>query len=127
MQAFAPPGHQICGLMEGVHRPWSLLDREALEPPLVFRTGEPGEGLALSEGRLDCHGLPVLADGRGVQASPWTPGEPSRFEGCTQPVYVCYLPRDVFRRIQPKSHIGWAVWLTFAYEFLFERTFSYRE
>jgi hypothetical protein len=105
--------------------PWSVVARSSLRPPLTFRAGRPGETLA-SRGRpFDCEGLPVLADETGVLASPWTLGSPSDLEGCTEAVFVCYLPRDLFRAIEPKTHLGRLVWLTWAYRFVFERTYSH--
>ena len=50
------------------------------------------------------------------------------FQACMEePVFVCYLPKPLFRRLEPKSHMGRAIWLTWAYRFVFERTCSYRE
>ena len=42
-------------------------------------------------------------------------------------MFVCYLPRGLFRKVEPKVHMGRAAWLTWAYKFLFERTVSYEE
>ena len=89
--------------------------------------GEAGETLVTSGGPIECGGLPVLADREGVKASPWVPLRPTDLEGCREPVFVCYLPKPLFRRLEPKSHMGRAIWLTWAYRFVFERTCSYRE
>lgn len=106
--------------------PWAVLDRCALKPPLVFRQGTSGETLPRTAGEFDCNGLPVLADQTGVVASPWTYGLPGDLSGCPEVVFVCFLPQDIFRSIQPKSHLGRVVWLTWAYRFVFERTCSCR-
>jgi hypothetical protein len=108
------------------HAPWSALCRDDLHPPLVFRRGEPGESIPTPDGTFECEGLPVLADQDGIKASPWTHGAPEDLEGCDEPVFVCYVPEELFRKIEPKSHMGRAVWLTWAYRFRFERTCSYR-
>jgi DNA/RNA-binding domain of Phe-tRNA-synthetase-like protein len=107
--------------------PWTAVDRADLSPPLRFRLGEPGECLVTSGGAFGCEGLPVLADGNGIKASPWVPGTPADLERCEEPVFVCYLPHDLFRVVEPKAHLGRAVWLTFAYRFVFERTCTNRE
>lgn len=108
------------------HAPWIVLDRATLEPPLVFRDGVPGETLAWAEGELDCAGLPVLADGRGIVGSPWTHPAPGDLEDSDETVFVCCLPEDLFRRVDPKTFLGRANWLTWAYRFLFTRTCKYR-
>jgi len=107
--------------------PWSVLDSERLAPPLTFRQGEPGEFIEHAGGQLDCAGLPVLADCSGVQATPWTHGWPNDLEDCRSPLFICYLPRELFRAVQPRSHMGQVVWRTWAYKFVFERTCSYRD
>ncbi len=106
--------------------PWTALDRRHLKPPLTFRLGESGELLRHAAGELDCTGLPVLADDAGVKASPWTLGPPEALQDASDVVFVCYLPRELFREIGPKSHVGRAIWMTWAYRFVFERTCSYR-
>jgi hypothetical protein len=106
--------------------PWSVVDRDVLTPPLEFRLGEQGESIATPGGSHECAGLPVLADQEGVRASPWVRRLPTELEGCREPVFVCYLPKHLFRRLEPRSHMGRAVWLTWAYRFIFERTCSYR-
>ncbi len=105
--------------------PWAVLDRDRLEPPLVFRRGEDGETLRLADRDFPCSGLPVLADRRGVQASPWTYGEPRDLAEATTAVFVCFLPPDLFRQVDPKSHVGRLIWLTWAYSFVFERTCTF--
>jgi DNA/RNA-binding domain of Phe-tRNA-synthetase-like protein len=106
--------------------PWSVLDRQAVDPPLDFRYGKQGESIPSPAGALDCEGLPVLADSRGVRATPWTHVTPDSLRDCKEPVFVCYLPERLFRRIQPKSHMGRAIWMTWAYRFVFERTCTHR-
>ncbi len=107
--------------------PWSVLDPEELTPPLVFRMGEPGESLQHAGGTLDCAGLPVLADTNGVVATPWTHRKPDELENCRSPLFICYLPEELFRKVQPRSHMGNALWLTWIYKFIFERTCSCQE
>jgi hypothetical protein len=107
--------------------PWSVVDRDALNLPLEFRLGEEGERLVTLGGEHECAGLPILADQEGVKASPWVCLRPTELEGCREPVFVCYLPKHLFRRLEPRSYMGRAVWLTWAYRFVFERTCSYRE
>lgn len=102
--------------------PWSVMDREELSLPLVFRRGRPGERIPDRGADLDAEGLPVLADREGVRASPWTLPSPSELEGCREPVFVCYLPGDLFRRVNPRGHMGRAIWFTWAYKFITERT-----
>jgi hypothetical protein len=103
--------------------PWAVLDRAAIRPPLLFRIGEPGETLP---GGAPCGGLPVLADQDGAKASPWIAIGPTDLADCERAVFVCFLPHDLFRTIEPKTHMGRVVWLTWAYKFLFERTVTYR-
>ncbi len=105
--------------------PWSVLDPEELEPPLVFREGEPGESHHHADGEFNCSGLPVLADRNRVVATPWTHRRPDELEGCRSPLYICYLPRALFRKVQPRNHMGNAIWLTWVYKFIFERTCSF--
>jgi DNA/RNA-binding domain of Phe-tRNA-synthetase-like protein len=104
--------------------PWSVLDRRCLHPPLEFRFGESGETIPDRGGVFDCHGFPVLADSEGAKASPWTCGQPGELEGCSEPVFISYLPKSLFRAINPKGHLGRVVWLTWAYRFVFERRYS---
>jgi DNA/RNA-binding domain of Phe-tRNA-synthetase-like protein len=107
--------------------PWTVVSRDDLSPPLLFRLGKPGESLASSRGAFDCEGLPVLADQTGIKASPWIAGSPENLERCPQPVFVCCLPRELFRVVEPKSHLGRVVWLNWAYRFVFERTCPARD
>ncbi len=72
-------------------------------------------------------GLPVLADSIGVVATPWTYRKPTDLEGCQAPLYICSLPHELFRKVQPRSHMGQAIWLTWVYKFIFERTCSFEE
>ncbi len=102
--------------------PWTALDRGALDPPLVFRPGEAGETLPLEDGNLDCAGLPVLADRAGVKASPWTLPDPASLADPDETVFVCFLPADLFRQVNPRDHLGRVMWLTWAYRFVFERS-----
>lgn len=106
------------------HAPWSALDRSTLNPPLEFRQGKVGETVAGETGEFDCAGLPVLADRDGVKASPWSPSPRSKLEGSNEPVFICYVPEDLFRMVGPRAHVGRSVWLTWAYRFVFERTCS---
>jgi hypothetical protein len=92
--------------------PWTVLDRGNLKPPLRFTSGE--------------RGLPVLEDQNGVVDSPWIATSPADLESCSDPVFICYLPEELFRTIDPKSHLGRVVWLTFAFQFIFERSFSFK-
>ncbi|MCP4571129.1 MAG: hypothetical protein GY838_02130 [bacterium] len=108
------------------HAPWIALDRAALEPPLMFRTGEAGETLSWADGELDCAGLPVLTDRRGVVGSPWSHPAPDDLQDAGETVFVCCLPEELFRRIDPKTFLGRANWLTWAYRFLFMRTCKFR-
>lgn len=107
--------------------PWSVLDSEEIAPPLVFREGRPGETHEHAGGRLDCAGLPVLADTNRVVATPWTHRRPDNLENCRSPLYICFLPQELFRKVQPRTHMGQALWLTWIYKFIFERTCSYKE
>lgn len=107
--------------------PWSVVDGEILEPPLEFRIGAPSEKFPGPTGDLDCEGLPVLADTKQVLASPFFLPDRYALEGCTMPLFVCYLPADLFRMVQPKSHMGRAVWLTWAYKFQFEKTGTFHK
>ncbi|MFH1845810.1 MAG: hypothetical protein ABIF77_21715 [bacterium] len=104
------------------HAPWVALDRQQLKPPLVFRIGAPDEILVTPEGDFGCEGLPVLADTEAVKASPWTVNRPDDLVSAKDVVFLCFLPWELFRKVQPKSHLGRVVWLTWAYRFVFERT-----
>jgi len=92
--------------------PWTVIDRRRLQPPLHFKLGEDG--------------LPMLVDQEGVKGNPWLAPAPTDLADCTDPVFICYLPEALFRSIDPKSHLGRVVWLTFAFRFAFERSFSYQ-
>ncbi|MCK4776416.1 MAG: hypothetical protein KAT30_16585, partial [Candidatus Krumholzibacteria bacterium] len=105
--------------------PWAVIDRGNLEPPLVFRAGKSSEVLPETDEVTSCEGLPVLADQNGVKASPWSHPEPTVLDDAQDVVFVCFLPENVFRTIAPKSHLGRVVWMTWAYRFVFERTFSF--
>ncbi len=106
--------------------PWAAMDRRSLQTPLVFRLGETGETLPLGDGSLDCAGLPVLADQTGVQASPWTLGTPEALQDLDEVVFLCFLPADLFRSVNPRDHLGRVMWLTWAYRFVFERSCRFR-
>jgi hypothetical protein len=106
--------------------PWSVVDHDALAMPLSFRLGEAGEALSTPGGEWSCEGLPVLADRNGAVASPWSSVSRYALEGCKRPLFVCFLPREMFRSVQPKTHMGRAVWLTWAYRFVFEKTCSHQ-
>ncbi len=114
-------------LMAKSQAPWTVIDPKELTPPLVFREGLPGETHQHAGGQLDCAGLPVLADSTGVVASPWTHRRPDDLENCQSPLFICFLPRELFRKVQPRTHVGNALWLTWIYKFIFERTCSYDE
>lgn len=105
--------------------PWSVLDQARLQPPLVFRMGEPGESLSHAGTPLSCASLPVLADLNGAVASPFVHGHPDALAHCRAPLLVCYLPAALFRGVDPKSHLGRVVWLTWAYRFAYERSPRY--
>jgi len=105
--------------------PWSVLDPEELEPPLVFREGEPGEVHHHADGEFNCAGLPVLTDRHRVVATPWTHRSPDELADCRSPLFICYLPQGLFRKVQPRNHMGNAIWLTWVYKFLFERTCTF--
>jgi hypothetical protein len=93
--------------------PWTVIDRCMLQPPLHFKVGEDG--------------LPLLSDREGVKGNPWLASAPADLEGCTDPVFICYLPETLYRSIDPKSHLGRVVCLTWAFRFAFERSFSHRQ
>ena len=102
--------------------PWAALDRRVLHTPLAFRLGEPNETLPTDRGDMPCAGLPVLADLEAVRAAPWALGSPDDLVDADPVVFVCFLPQDMFRRINPKNVLGRAVWLTWVYRFVFEKT-----
>lgn len=107
--------------------PWTVLDGDKIQHPLVFRLGEPGEKILTTTGEMDCEGLPVLADSTGAKTSPWNQISRYTLEGISRPLFVCFLPKELFRKIQPKKYMGRAVWLTWAFKFEFERTCSCKD
>ncbi len=107
--------------------PWVALDRRVLHTPLVYRLGEPGETLPTDRGDVSCAGLPVLADLETVRAAPWALGSPDDLVDADPVVFVCFLPQNIFRQVNPKNVLGRAVWLTWAYRFVFEKTCPGRE
>jgi hypothetical protein len=92
--------------------PWTVIDRGMLRPPLHFRVGDDG--------------LPLLSDREGVKGNPWLAPAPADLEDFREPVFICYLPETLFRSIDPKSHLGRVVWMTFAFRFAFERSISHK-
>ena len=112
-------------LMAKSQAPWSVIDPEELAPPLVFREGLSGETHQHTGGTLDCTELPVLADTNGVVGTPWTHRKSDDLENCRSPLFICCLPQELFRKVQPRTHVGQALWLTWIYKFLFERTCSF--
>ena len=106
--------------------PWTVVPGERLTTGMSFRLGALGETLPATEGALSCHGLPVLAGPDGLLGSPWTLPDPEAIADCPDPLFVCFLPRELYREIEPRAHMGRAVWLTWAYRFLRQRSFSYR-
>jgi hypothetical protein len=102
--------------------PWAVLDRGTLTPPLVFRTGREGENLIIPGGNVSCEGLPLLADQEGAKACPWIAPQAGDLGCIEEPVFVCFLPADIFRQVAPRNHLGRTVWLTWAYRFVFEKT-----
>jgi hypothetical protein len=103
--------------------PWTILRGDTIAPPLVFRLGVEKESLPLESGFLACDGLPILADTTGPLASPWTLPDREQIADCDAPVFICCLPRTLFRRVEPKAHMGRAMWTTWAYSFLRQRTY----
>lgn len=107
--------------------PWAVLDEDKIRHPLTFRLGESGETVPTLTGVMDCEGLPVLADSEGAKASPWNQISRYSLEGVSRPLYICFLPKELFRKVQPKTHIGRTVWLTWAFSFEFEKTCTCKE
>ena len=106
--------------------PWTVIPGERLSTSMTFRLGVEGESLPGLEGQLSCQSLPVLADPHGLLASPWSLPDPEQIADCAAPLFVCFLPSEVYRKIEPMAHMGRAVWLTWAYRFLRQRSFSFR-
>jgi len=107
--------------------PWTVLSRDSFSPPLEFRLANEEERLPTQHRAFDGHRIPVLADRDRVIASPWTDDSPDALENCSEPVFICYVPSDLFRTVDPKSHLGRVVWLTWAYRFVFEKTYPPRQ
>jgi hypothetical protein len=106
--------------------PWAVLDRRTLAPPLIFRAGCDGESLTDGDGQMVCEGLPLLADQGGIKACPWIAPRPGDLDDIEEPVFVCFLPAELYRTVAPRNHLGRTVWLTWAYRFVFERTCRHR-
>lgn len=100
--------------------PWSVINSAVITSPLVFRMGRKGETLD----EQDCRDLPILADTNGPRAAPWHMDDPEPLKDCKEPLYVCYMPEEAARRIDPKSHLGRINWMTWAYHFVVEKTFK---
>lgn len=54
----------------------------------------------------------MLAGPDGLLGSPWTLPEREAIANCADPLFVCSLPRELYRGIEPRGHMGRAVWLT---------------
>ena len=104
--------------------PWTVVSADRISPPLRFRPGRAGEELPNSA--LPAEGLPVLADQNGVVASPWTLPDPDELAECTRPVFFCFLPGPLFRRIEPMAWMGRTVWSTWAFGFVWQRSYRPR-
>ena len=104
--------------------PWSLMDAARLEGPFEFRYGKSGETIGCETEFSGVEGLPVLTDQKGVVASPWTCSRKEDFGADIDPLFVCFMPEKLWRKINPKAHIGRLVWMTWAYTFVVERAFS---
>jgi len=102
--------------------PWAVVDSSAVRGDLRYRLGREGERCASSDGELDCEGLAVLADEEAVLATPWAETRPESLADCEAPIFVCFLPADLYRKVGPRNHMGRAIWVTWAYAFLKQRT-----
>lgn len=102
--------------------PWTVLDGDKIQHPLVFRQGEPGETIPTATSEMSCEGLPVIADANGAKASPWNQISRYSLEGVSRPLFICFVPKELFRKVQPRVYMGRMVWLTWAFKFEFEKT-----
>jgi len=106
--------------------PWGVVDSAVVRGNLHYRRGRDGERFAHRAGELDCGGLAVLADEESVLATPWTEPLAEPLAQCEAPIFVCFLPADLYRKVDPRGHMGRAIWVTWAYFFLKQRTCTAR-
>jgi hypothetical protein len=104
------PWEFVALLMINSGAPWTVLDAERIAAPLTFRQGE--------------NGLPELVDASGMSCGPWSLDPCLEFDEGTNLLFVCYLPKSIARKVSPKTHLGHLVWMTWAYEFVLEKSFS---
>jgi DNA/RNA-binding domain of Phe-tRNA-synthetase-like protein len=73
--------------------PVCVMDARSIDPPFVFRRGEPGESYESLRGPFNLEGKPLLADGSGPADTPITGGVRVKArDDSTRLALVAYLP-----------------------------------
>lgn len=82
----------LCSLVEQL--PFGLYDLEQVEPPVVLRSGRPGESYqGIRKGPVGVAGRPVLADGAGPFGNPTSDSARTSIRPTTrQALVTCYAP-----------------------------------
>jgi len=75
--------------------PVCVMDVRAIEPPFVFRAGEPGESYESLRGPFNLEGKPLLVDAKGPADTPITGGVRVKAREDTTRVWlVAYMPTE---------------------------------
>ncbi len=105
--------------------PWSVMDARTVLFPMAFRSGKPGETGEHLGREVDLEGVPVLADGKGIVASPCSCHRADRMSDETRDVVVvCYTPMSIARDFTARTELGRLMWMTWVFKFESEKAFK---
>jgi DNA/RNA-binding domain of Phe-tRNA-synthetase-like protein len=105
--------------------PWSVMDARQVLFPMQYRLGKAGETGEQRGEEVALEGLPVLADGRGVVASPCCCHDLARMTDDAQEVIlVCYTPMSIAQAFTARTELGRLMWMTWVFKFECEKAFK---
>ena len=105
--------------------PWSVMDARQVLFPMQYRLGKPGETGEHRGSEVELEGLPVLADGRGVLASPCCYHDIDRMtDDAHEVILVCYTPMSIAQDFTSRTELGRLMWMTWTFKFEAEKAFK---
>ncbi len=105
--------------------PWSVMEARQVLFPMQYRLGEAGETGEQRGQEVDLEGLPVLADGRGVVASPCCSHDAARLtDDAQEVVLVAYTPMSIAQEFTARTELGRLMWMTWVFRFESEKAFK---
>lgn len=105
--------------------PWSVMDAHNVLFPMAFRMGKTGETGEHLGREVDLEGVPVLADGKGIVASPCCCHRADRMGDETRDVIVvCYTPMSIAQDFTARKELGRLMWMTWVFKFEAEKAFK---